>query len=112
MNAKQRNLILTALGASLLIGMSGCVQPVVQRPAPAVIYVQQPPPREVFEIQPPPPNGSPYWVWQKGHWRWEYNHYQWHPGHWVQRPPRYTEWVAPQWHPGNGGWVFVEGRWR
>ena len=104
--------VLGAAVITLSMLTAGCVQPYAPQPQPSAIYVQSPPPADVYEVQPPPPDGSPYWVWQKGHWLWNGHRYVWKRGHWVSRPPRYSSWVAPHWVPRGGNWVFVEGHWQ
>ena len=51
-------------------------------------------------------------VWIGGYHRWDGNAYVWEPGRWEVPPREHAVWVAPKWEHRNGGYVFVEGRWR
>jgi YXWGXW repeat-containing protein len=76
----------------------------------ADIFVRIGPPPVVVERRAPPPARG--YVWISGYQRWDGNRYYWVPGRW-ERPPRArARWEQHRWKRRNGGWVFVEGRWR
>ncbi len=76
----------------------------------ADVVVQVAPPRAIVEHRPARP--SPQHVWIGGYHRWDGHAYAWEPGRWEVPPREHAVWVEPRWEHRNGGYVFVEGRWR
>jgi hypothetical protein len=79
-------------------------------PLAAQVVVRVAPPRPVVEHMVPSPGRG--YVWTPGYHRWDGRAYVWAPGAWVMPPRPHARWVKHQWVRRNGGWVFVEGRWR
>ncbi len=79
--------------------------------AQIVVRIGPPPPRPV-EVVPAPPPIHRDWAWRPGYHRWDGRAYVWEPGRWEVPPHAHASWVAPRWEHRNGGYVFVEGRWR
>jgi hypothetical protein len=76
----------------------------------ADVVVKVAPPRAVVEHRAERP--SPRHVWIAGYHRWDGHAYAWEPGRWEVPPREHAVWVAPRWQHRNGGYVFVEGRWK
>jgi len=76
----------------------------------AEVFVRVGPPRAVVEHRGPRP-GRDY-VWVNGYHSWDGNRHNWVAGRWDRPPHRGARWEAHRWVRRNGGWVFVEGRWR
>jgi hypothetical protein len=96
-----RKLLLTALfGIGLGLGAAHAED----------IVVKVRPPRAVVEHRSVRP--SPRHVWIGGYHRWDGHAYAWQQGRWEAPPREHAVWVAPRWEHRNGGYVFVEGRWR
>ena len=96
-----KKLILSAvLGTAFCIGSINA----------ADIVVKLKPPALKVEKRPAAP-GEGY-VWVGGYHRWDGNAYVWTPGEWQRPPHEHAVWVAPRWEHRNGGYVFVEGRWK
>jgi hypothetical protein len=96
-----RKLILTTLfGIALGIG-SAHAEDVVIRTAP---------PRPIVEHRGVAPSANHVWI--GGYHRWDGNAYVWTPGRWDLPPRPHAVWGAPRYVHRNGGYVFVEGRWK
>ncbi|MGA3073640.1 MAG: hypothetical protein ABSG56_08105 [Bryobacteraceae bacterium] len=96
-----RKLILTTLfGIALGIG-SAHAEDVVIRTAP---------PRPIVEHRGVAPSANHVWI--GGYHRWDGNAYVWTPGRWDLPPRPHAVWVAPRYVHRNGGYMFVEGRWK
>jgi len=95
----RRTLLTLAFGAALALGASA-----------ADVVVRVAPPAAVVETRPVAP--GPGYVWIGGYHRWDGAAYAWVPGRWENPPRPRARWVAPRWVHRNGGYVFVEGRWR
>jgi hypothetical protein len=76
----------------------------------ADVVVKVAPPRAIVEHRSARP--SPRHVWIAGYHRWDGHAYVWEPGRWEIPPREHAVWVAPRWEHRNGGYVFVEGRWK
>lgn len=74
------------------------------------IVVRVAPPPVVVETRGRPPGAG--YIWIAGYQRWDGHAYAWFPGRWELPPRPGARWVAHRWVRRNGGWVFVEGRWR
>ena len=74
------------------------------------VIVKTRPPHAVVEHRTVRPGADHVWV--GGYHRWDGNAYVWAPGKWEVPPRPHAVWVAPRWEHRNGGYVFVEGRWR
>jgi WXXGXW repeat (2 copies) len=88
------------LGAALFIGAANAADVVVHVRPPAV------------RVEHRPARPSRTHVWVGGYHRWDGNAYVWESGRWEAPPRERAVWVAPRWEHRNGGYVFVEGRWR
>ncbi|HLK70051.1 MAG TPA: hypothetical protein VKU19_41765 [Bryobacteraceae bacterium] len=93
-------LLSAALGAVFCIGSIHAADVVVKVRPPAI------------RVEKRPPAPSPRHVWVTGYHRWDGNAYVWEPGRWEVPPREHAVWVAPRWEHRNGGYVFVEGRWK
>ena len=93
-------LLMSVLGIGLGIGAAQA----------ADVVVRVGPPRAVVEHRSVRP--SPRHVWIGGYHRYDGHAYVWEPGRWEVPPREHAVWVAPRWEHRNGGYVFVEGRWR
>jgi hypothetical protein len=89
-----------------LIGAALCIGTVYG----AEVVVKLKPPALKVEHRSERP--SPRHVWIGGYHRWDGNAYVWEPGKWDVPPHEHAVWVAPRWEHRNGGYVFVEGRWK
>ena len=76
----------------------------------ADVVVRVGPPAPVVERRIAAPGAG--YVWTPGYHRWDGAAYVWTPGAWVMPPRPHAHWVAHRWVHRNGGYVFVEGRWR
>jgi hypothetical protein len=76
----------------------------------AEVFVNVAPPRVIVEKRSRAP-GRDY-VWINGYHRWNETAYHWEPGRWEQPPRPHAHWEQHRWVHRNGGYVFVEGRWR
>ncbi|MGA2114468.1 MAG: hypothetical protein ABSH56_06915 [Bryobacteraceae bacterium] len=88
------------LGAALCIGSAYAADVVVKVRPPAL------------KVEKRPPAPGPEYVWVGGYHRWDGNSYVWVAGEWHRPPHDHAVWVAPRWEHRNGGYVFVEGRWK
>jgi hypothetical protein len=88
------------LGAALCIGTVSAADIVVHVRPPAV------------RVEHRPERPGPTHVWIGGYHRWDGNAYVWEGGRWEVPPRERAVWVAPRWEHRNGGYVFVEGRWK
>jgi len=89
------------LAAALSIGVAGAVDVVVKVAPPAPVHVGP------VGVAP-----GPGYVWVDGYHEYVGDHYLWHEGTW-ERPPRpHAVWVPHRWVHRNGGYVFIQGRWR
>jgi hypothetical protein len=95
-------LLSSACGLFLAVGIAN---------AQVVVRIGPPPPR-VVETVPPVPHEHANWVWVGGYHRYDGNRYVWVPGHYVEPPHPHAHWEEGRWVERNGGWVWVEGRWR
>ena len=95
----RKSLITSALGLFLAIGAAN-----------AEVVIRVGPPAPVVEHRVVAP--GPGYVWTGGYHRWDGRAYVWVPGAWVRPPRAHAVWVAPHYVHRNGGYVFVEGRWR
>jgi hypothetical protein len=96
-----KKLILTAvLGTAFCIGSIQAADVVVKLRPPAL------------KVEHRPERPSHNHVWVGGYHRWDGNAYVWEPGKWDVPPREHAVWVAPRWEHRNGGYVFVEGRWK
>jgi hypothetical protein len=68
------------------------------------------PPRRVNERRDRAP-GRDY-VWVSGYHRWQGQSYAWVAGRWERRPHPRARWEGPRYVRRQGGYIFVEGRWR
>ena len=78
----------------------------------------QPPPPNYAPIPPPraetvPPRPGERVVWQPGHWHWDGYRYIWIRGRYIDRRPRYRQYVDGRWDPGprGGRYVWVPAHW-
>ena len=76
----------------------------------AEVVVKIAPPHAIVEHRAVAPSGRHVWI--AGYHRWDGHAYVWTPGRWELPPREHAVWVAPRWEHRNGGYVFVEGRWR
>jgi hypothetical protein len=76
----------------------------------ADVVVRIGPPRPVVERRGPAPGRG--YVWVPGYHAWDGNRHNWVGGRWEQPPRPRARWENARWVRRNGGWVFVEGRWR
>jgi hypothetical protein len=90
------------------------------------LYRTQPVPVYTRTVQPqippaPPPPAtpeavtaapSPDAVWIPGYWAYDGMRYNWIAAHWEMPPPNCRTYVAPQWGPQSGGYVYAQGYWR
>jgi hypothetical protein len=96
-----KNLILTGILGAALCGARAYAADIVVHVKPPALRVERRPHRPAAN-----------YVWVSGYHRWEGNQYVWTPGQWEVPPREHAVWVAPRWEHRNGGYVFVEGRWR
>jgi WXXGXW repeat (2 copies) len=98
-----KNMLLsTACGLFLAVGAAN---------AQVVVRIGPPPPR-VVETVPPVPHEHPGWVWQSGYHRYDGSRYVWVPGRYAEPPHSHDRWEEGRWVERNGGWVWIEGRWK
>jgi hypothetical protein len=96
-----KKFILSAvLGTAFCIGSMHAADVVVKLRPPAL------------KVEHRPERPSPNHVWVGGYHRWDGHAYVWEPGKWEVPPHEHAVWVAPKWEHRNGGYVFVEGRWK
>jgi len=76
----------------------------------AEVVVKLKPPAIKVERRPDRPSAQHVWI--GGYHRWDGSAYVWEPGRWEVPPREHAVWVAPRWEHRNGGYVFVEGRWK
>ncbi|HLK69812.1 MAG TPA: YXWGXW repeat-containing protein [Bryobacteraceae bacterium] len=76
----------------------------------AEVIIRVAPPRPIVETRVVRP--GPGYIWIGGYHRWDGGRYVWVPGRWELPPRAHAHWVAHRYVHRNGGWVFVEGRWR
>jgi|ERR1700722_5778393 hypothetical protein len=74
------------------------------------VVIKTRPPRAVVETRTARP--GPDHVWIGGYQRWDGKAYAWTPGRWEAPPHPHATWVAPRYVHKDGGYVFVEGRWK
>jgi hypothetical protein len=82
----------------------------LRHPAETIIREGPPPPRR--EVMREHDRPSSRHVWIAGYWGWHEGKHVWMGGHWELPPREHAVWEAPRWESRNGGFVFVEGRWR
>jgi hypothetical protein len=96
-----RKLFLTALfGVAMGIGSAQADE----------VIIRTRPPHAIVETRGVRPSRDHVWI--AGYNRWDGNAYVWTPGRWEAPPRPHAVWVAPRYVHRNGGYVFVEGRWR
>jgi hypothetical protein len=93
----------------LLAGLFGVVLGIGSVQAEEVI-IRTAPPRAVVETRGVRPSREHVWI--AGYHRWDGNAYAWTPGRWEAPPHPHARWIAPRYVHRNGGYVFVDGRWR
>lgn len=76
----------------------------------AEVIVRVAPPAPIVETRVAAPGAG--YVWIGGYHQWNGSAYAWVPGRWALPPRPHARWVAHRWVRRNGGWAFVEGRWR
>ena len=96
----KKTFLAAILGAAFCIGSVNAAEVIVKLRPPAIRVERRP-------VRP-----GPRYVWVPGYHRWDGNAYAWESGRWVVPPREHAVWVAPRWEHRNGGYVFVEGRWR
>ena len=74
------------------------------------VVVKVRPPKAVVEHRSERPSQEHVWI--GGYHKWDGHAYAWEPGRWEKPPHAHAVWVAPRWEHRNGGYVFVEGRWK
>jgi hypothetical protein len=90
----------TLLGLGLLLGSAYGDE----------VIIRTRPPHAIVETRIARPSRDHVWI--GGYHRWDGNAYVWTPGRWELPPRPHAVWVAPRYVHRNGGYVFVEGRWR
>ena len=74
------------------------------------VVIKVRPPKAVVEHRSARPSREHIWV--SGYHKWDGHTYVWEKGRWEKPPRAHAVWVAPRWVHRNGGYVFVDGRWR
>ena len=74
------------------------------------VIVKEAPPRAIVEKRGVAPSHDHVWV--GGYHRWDGHAYVWTAGRWEVPPRPHAVWIAPRWEHRNGGYVFIEGRWK
>jgi hypothetical protein len=79
---------------------------------PAEMIIREGPPAPRREVMREHDRPSPRHMWIAGYWGWREGKHVWMAGHWEMPPHEHAVWEAPRWEQRNGGFVFIEGRWR
>ncbi len=74
------------------------------------VVIKTAPPRAIVEQRGVAPSADHVWI--GGYHRWDGTSYVWTPGRWEVPPHPHAVWVAPRYVHRDGGYVFVEGRWK
>jgi hypothetical protein len=74
------------------------------------VIVRTRPPKALVEHRGVAPGRDHVWV--AGYHRWNGTAHVWEPGRWELPPHPHAVWIAPRWVHRNGGYLFVEGRWK
>jgi hypothetical protein len=79
---------------------------------PTEMIIREGPPAPRREVMRERERPSPRHMWIAGYWAWREGRHTWMAGHWELPPREHAVWEVPRWEHRNGGFVFIEGRWR